>query len=61
MAYVYTIMVYTAFMHVIAKPILVEFWTEYPDAEKPLQAWYRSMESDIFQNCLIFVRCYGYA
>lgn len=37
-------------MHVIAKPILVEFWTEYPDAEKPLQAWYRTMESEVFQN-----------
>nr|WP_218780228.1 hypothetical protein [Crenothrix polyspora] len=37
-------------MHVIAKPILVEFWTEFPDAEKPLQAWYRTMESEVFQN-----------
>lgn len=37
-------------MHVIAKPILIEFWTEFPDAEKPLQAWYRTMENEVFQN-----------
>lgn len=26
-------------MHVIAKPTLVKFWSTYPAAEKPLQAW----------------------
>ncbi|MBF0137600.1 MAG: type II toxin-antitoxin system HigB family toxin [Magnetococcus sp. DMHC-1] len=30
-------------MHVIAKPVLIEFWTRYPDAAIPLQAWYRTM------------------
>lgn len=32
-------------MHVIAKPVLVEFWSRYPDAATALQAWYRTMES----------------
>jgi mRNA interferase HigB len=35
-------------MHVIAKPALVEFWIEHPDAESPLQAWYRLMKSEVF-------------
>ena len=37
-------------MHVIAKPALVEFWTEHPDAESPLQAWHRTMESGVFAD-----------
>jgi len=37
-------------MHVIAKPILIEFWTKHPLAEKPLQAWYRLMESEVFTD-----------
>lgn len=28
-------------MRVIAKRTLREFWVKYPDAEEPLQAWYR--------------------
>ncbi len=35
-------------MHVIAKPALVEFWTKHPDAESPLQAWYRTMTNKVF-------------
>ena len=35
-------------MHVIAKPVLVEFWIKHPDAENALQAWYRTMEGEIF-------------
>ncbi len=35
-------------MHVIAKPALIEFWAKYPDAENPLQAWYHTMESEVF-------------
>ena len=35
-------------MHVIAKPALVEFWIKHPDAENALQAWYRTMEGEIF-------------
>jgi mRNA interferase HigB len=37
-------------MHVIAKPALVEFWTAHPDAGSPLQAWYRTMESENFAD-----------
>jgi len=37
-------------MHVIAKPALVEFWTKYPDTECTLQAWFRTMESEIFSD-----------
>lgn len=37
-------------MHVIAKPALVGFWVKHPDAESPLQAWYRTMESRVFAN-----------
>lgn len=37
-------------MHVIAKPVLVEFWTEHPDAEIPLQAWYRTMASAVITD-----------
>lgn len=43
-------MVYSAAMHVIAKPTLIEFWSKYPAAEKPLQAWYRIMESEVFTD-----------
>ena len=35
-------------MHVIAKPALIEFWEKHPDAESPLQAWFRTMESETF-------------
>lgn len=37
-------------MHVIAKPALVEFWLKHPDAEGPLQAWFRTMESEVFAD-----------
>lgn len=37
-------------MHVIAKPALVEFWTQHPDAELPLQAWYRTITSAVITN-----------
>ena len=35
-------------MHVIAKPALIEFWEKHPDAESPLQAWFRTMENETF-------------
>lgn len=38
-------------MHVIAKPALVAFWTKHPAAERPLQAWYHTMESAVFADC----------
>lgn len=37
-------------MHVIAKPILVEFWTKHPDAERPLIAWFRIMKAEIYAD-----------
>jgi mRNA interferase HigB len=37
-------------MHVIAKPALISFWTKYPDAERPLQVWYYTMEREIYSN-----------
>lgn len=37
-------------MHVIAKPVLIEFWERFPDAESSLQAWYRMMNSETFIN-----------
>ena len=35
-------------MHVIAKPALIEFWEKHPDAETPLQAWFRTIENETF-------------
>jgi mRNA interferase HigB len=43
-------MVYNAFMHVIAKPTLIAFWTIHPDSERPLQVWYQTMEREIFSD-----------
>ena len=37
-------------MHVIMKKPLVDFWIKHPEAEKPLQAWYRLMESNVFTD-----------
>ena len=37
-------------MHVITKPTLVEFWEKHPDAESPLYAWFRTMESEVFAD-----------
>ena len=37
-------------MHVITKPTLIEFWTKHPDAQSPLQAWYRTMENHLFTD-----------
>jgi len=37
-------------MHVIAKPALIAFWRKHPAAERPLQAWYQTMESEVFAD-----------
>jgi mRNA interferase HigB len=37
-------------MHVIAKPILVEFWTQHPAAESPLESWYRLVKTEVFTD-----------
>jgi mRNA interferase HigB len=35
---------------VIAKPALVAFWMKHPAAERPLQAWHHTMESEVFAD-----------
>jgi mRNA interferase HigB len=37
-------------MRIIAKPILQDFYTKYPDAEKPLQAWDKIIKGKDFLN-----------
>ncbi len=37
-------------MHVIAKPILVDFWTQHPEAESPLSAWYHLVKMEVFAD-----------
>ncbi len=37
-------------MHIISKKPLREFWGKYPDSEKPLQAWYRTVERSTYKN-----------
>jgi mRNA interferase HigB len=41
---------YTQMMRVIATSRLRAFWEEYPDAEEPLQAWYRETEQRQWRN-----------
>jgi len=48
-------------MHVIAKPMLVEFWRKHPDAEAPLRAWYRVLESADFEDFNALRRVFGSA
>ena len=33
-------------MRIIARRTLREFWTQHPDAEEPLLAWYREVEKE---------------
>lgn len=37
-------------MHVISERRLRDFWTRYPDAEKPLRVWHRAMEAAAFDS-----------
>lgn len=37
-------------MHVIAKPVLMAFWSKHKDAENSLRAWHRTMESKDFAD-----------
>jgi mRNA interferase HigB len=43
-------MEYYGNMHVIAKPALISFWTTHPDAERPLQVWYHTMENETIND-----------
>jgi hypothetical protein len=35
---------YVCVMRIIAKRTLREFWEQHPDAEQPLQTWYKTTE-----------------
>ena len=48
-------------MHVIAKLALVEFWTKYPDAKGPLEAWYRIMRREVFADFNALRKTFGSA
>jgi mRNA interferase HigB len=57
-------------MHVIVKPILVQFWTVHRlvqfwtvhrDAEGPLRAWYSIMEKQVFADFNSLRRTFGSA
>ncbi len=37
-------------MHVISKKKLREFWETWPEAEKPLRAWYRVAEQSTWEK-----------
>ena len=37
-------------MHAIARPRLRKFWETHPDAEGPLDAWYRTMQRGDFAD-----------
>ncbi len=37
-------------MHVIARPILAEFWAKHPDAASALEAWYRIVKTETFAD-----------
>ena len=37
-------------MRIIATSTLRVFWEEYPDAEEPLQAWYREVQKEQWCN-----------
>ena len=37
-------------MHVIAKKLLKEFWAKYPDSERPLETWFRTLERSTFRT-----------
>jgi len=37
-------------MHVLSKPALIAFWKKHHDAENPLQAWFKTMESKTFAH-----------
>ena len=37
-------------MHVLSKSALIEFYKTHPDAEVPLQSWFRTMESKAFSD-----------
>src|SRR5215469_1609115 len=43
-------MVYYCHMHTIARSRLKSFWETHPDAEGPLDVWYRTMQRENFTD-----------
>jgi mRNA interferase HigB len=37
-------------MRIIARPALIDFWEEHPDAKEPLQAWYHVVRKRSFAS-----------
>lgn len=48
-------------MHVIAKPMLVKFWSRHPDTKGPLGAWLRLMQSQSFASFVELKRVFASA
>jgi mRNA interferase HigB len=46
-------------MRVIAERPLRQFWTKYPDAEKPLKAWLWICKNSDFENFAHLKRTFG--
>lgn len=37
-------------MHIISRPVLIEFWENHPDAETPLRLWFKRVEHAKWKN-----------
>ncbi len=37
-------------MHVISKKALKEFWEKYPDSERPLESWFRTIRRSSYKT-----------
>jgi mRNA interferase HigB len=48
-------------MHVITRRKLKQFWVTYPDAETPLEMWYRSMKKGHFTDFVHLKQAFGSA
>jgi mRNA interferase HigB len=48
-------------MHVITRRRLKEFWAVYPDAETPLEIWYRAMKKERFTDFAHLKQTFGSA
>jgi len=48
-------------MHVISEKKLREFWQQWPEAEKPLRAWYRVAEQTLWKTFADVREVYAHA
>jgi mRNA interferase HigB len=46
-------------MRIVAKSTLKEFWEIYPDAEKPLRAWYEKIKGTDWESPYEIKQIYG--